>query len=273
MGYEIKIGNFSITLDDNASAVAAPNMRMAAMFKGMSTAIGNMRTAAQLAEHECEALEKIRSDPDLTDAAKTRRRKEVVNPDTLRDFQKGAATVSGQASDILSFLKRELLPVDPLKTDDVQGYLRDSEMRTVFRSFDGSVKNRLLSAMHRGEQPDLCNAILRANPLCSDLTTDQIARLALSRISSENTPVVQAVSELVIATRKDLRQLTAIRAWYTNLVFGSNYDPDQMEMRVTGLDNLAEYVETMLCINQRQGALNPSEKAESETLNNSPSGE
>lgn len=46
------------------------------------------------------------------------------------------AAVSEQAANILDYLKNRLAPVSPLASDDVQGFMRDSEMRQAFARLD-----------------------------------------------------------------------------------------------------------------------------------------
>lgn len=71
MSYEIKIGQRSIAITDNVSEVVAPNEQMAILFKGMANIFGDLRAVAMLAEAEADAVEVIRNDPDLNEAAKT----------------------------------------------------------------------------------------------------------------------------------------------------------------------------------------------------------
>jgi hypothetical protein len=70
VSYEIKIGQRSIAITDNVSEVVAPNEQMAILFKGMNI-FGDLRAVAMLAEAEADAVEVIRNDPDLNEAAKT----------------------------------------------------------------------------------------------------------------------------------------------------------------------------------------------------------
>lgn len=152
-----------------------------------------------------------------------------LNPDTLKDFTRGVAAVSEQAANILDYLKNKLAPVSPLASDDVQGFMRDSEMRQ-----------------------ELADALLRAHAVCSGLDTEQLKRLGFSRIASENGQVISAVADLVDAVRKDVAQITAVRTWYNNLVYGKNDDPSDVQPRMTGLDQLSEHVSAMLKGSQRQ---------------------
>ncbi|MCS5947784.1 hypothetical protein LNP05_08230 [Klebsiella pneumoniae subsp. pneumoniae] len=48
----------------------APNEQMAILFKGMANIFGDLRAVAMLAEAEADAVEVIRNDPDLNEAAK-----------------------------------------------------------------------------------------------------------------------------------------------------------------------------------------------------------
>ncbi|MDF6470691.1 hypothetical protein NLO76_26910 [Escherichia coli] len=84
------------------------------------------------------------------------------------------------------------------------------------------------------------------------LGTEQLKRLAFSRIASENGQVISAVADLVDAVRKDVAKITAIRTWYNNLIYGKNDDPSELQPRMTGLDQLSEHVSAMLKSNQRQ---------------------
>lgn len=79
MSYEIKIGQRSIAITDNVSEVVAPNEQMAILFKGMANIFGDLRAVAMLAEAEADAVEVIRNDPDLNEAAKNRRARDAAN--------------------------------------------------------------------------------------------------------------------------------------------------------------------------------------------------
>ncbi|AMA06301.1 hypothetical protein ACJ69_00050 [Enterobacter asburiae] len=63
---------------------------------------------------------------------------------------------------------------------------------------------------------------------------------------------------MVDAVRKDVAQITAVRTWYNNLLYGKNDDPSVVLPRMTGLDQLSEHVSAMLKGSQRQ--INSEEK-------------
>lgn len=176
----------------------------------------------------------------------------IYNPDTLKDFTRGVAAVSEQAANILDYLKNKLPPVNPLASDDVQGFMRDSEMRQAFARLDRRSQEKMLLSMHSGKHQELADALLRAHAVCSGLDTEQLNRLGFSRIASENGQVISAVADLVDAVRKDVAQITAVRTWYNNLVYGKNDDPSDVQPRMTGLDQLSEHVSAMLKGSQQQ---------------------
>ncbi|HDU8103737.1 TPA: hypothetical protein RGL32_005562, partial [Klebsiella pneumoniae] len=208
---------------------------------------------AMLAEAEADAVEVIRNDPDLNEAAKNRRARDAANRDTLTAFTRSTAMISEQAENILNYLKTKLAPVAPLAEGDVVGFMRDSELRNVFRSLDGAAKEKLMVAMYAGNQTDLCDALLRGNAICSGVTDSQLERLTFARIATDNGAVIKSVSNLVKAINRNLQQIIAVRTWYANLVFGSNDDPRDVAPRVSGLANLSEYIDGMEKINYRQG--------------------
>ena len=92
--------------------------------------------------------------------------------------------------------------------------MRDSEMRQAFASWIVAAGKMLLS-MHSGKHQELADALLRAHAVCSGLDTEQLKRLAFSRIASENGQVISAVADLVDAVRKDVAQITAVRTGIT----------------------------------------------------------
>ncbi|EPG4961759.1 TPA: hypothetical protein ACNVAS_004209 [Citrobacter amalonaticus] len=253
MSYEIKIGKHSIMLNNYVGSVTAPNTQIGVLFKGMSDAFVGLRTVAQQAEAEADLMDAIRNDPDLNEQAKNRRTSEARNPDTLRRFSRGIAAVNEQAGNILDYLQNKLAPVKPLAAEDIQGFLRDSEMRQAFARLDRLSREKMLVSMHGGKHSELGDALLRGHPICSGMDTEQLKRLAFSRISADNAPVINAVDELVSAVKKDSLQLTAIRTWYANLIFGSSDDPADVLPRMTTLDALADYVGSMKKISLRQG--------------------
>ncbi len=112
----------------------------------------------------------------LHEQAKNRRAGVAQNPDTLKDFTRGVAAVSEQAANILDYLKNKLAPVNPLESDDVQGFMRDSEMRQTFARLDRRSQEKMLLSMHSGKHQELADALRRANAVCSGLDTEQLKR-------------------------------------------------------------------------------------------------
>ncbi|MCR4458716.1 MULTISPECIES: hypothetical protein [Pseudescherichia] len=64
--------------------------------------------------------------------------------------------------------------------------------------------------------------------------------------------MISAVADLVERIKKDVSQITAVRTWYNNLVYGKSDDPADVLPRMTGLDRLSEHVGMMLKASQRQ---------------------
>ena len=252
MSYEIKIGKQAIKLSSFTSQVIAPNIQLEGLYRAMANELTNLRVTAQQAEAEADLLEVIRNDPDLNEQAKNRRANEIKNPDTLKAFTRGVAAISAQAVNILSYLQNRLAPVRPLDEADILGFMRDSEMRLAFANMDRQSRERMLLSMHNGKNQELAKAILRAHPICSGLETNQLKNLAFSRITAENSDVISSVYELVEAIRKDVTQITAVRTWYNNLVYGKSDDPSEVQPRMTGIDQLSEHVSAMLKVHQRQ---------------------
>ncbi len=252
MSYSIKIGKHSIELTGYAGKVVAPDSRMEALFRGMAGELTNLRVTAQQAEAEADLLDVIRNDPDLHEQAKNRRAGEARNPDTLKAFTRGVAAVSEQATNILDYLMNKLAPVKPLASDDLQGFMRDSEIRQAFSRLNRRDRESMLLSMHSGKHEEVTDALLRTHSVCSGLETEQLRRLAFSRITADNSQVISAVADLVEGVRKDVMQITAVRTWYNNLVYGKNDDPSEVLPRMTGLDRLSEHVSEMLKTSQRQ---------------------
>lgn len=180
MSYSIKIGKHSIELAGYAGKVVAPNTQMAALFSGMADELTSLGTTAQQAEAEADLLDVIRNDPDLNEQAKNRRAGEARNPDMLKDFTRGVAAVSEQPANILDYLMNILAPVKPLASDDVQGFMRNSEMRQAFGRLDRRSQEKMLLSMHSGKHQELSDALLRAHAVCSGLDTEQLKKLFLS---------------------------------------------------------------------------------------------
>ena len=105
--------------------------------------------------------------------------------------------IGEQAENILNYLKTKLAPVAPLAEGDVVGFMRDSELRNVFRSLDGAAKEKLMVSMYAGNQTDLCDALLRGNAICSGVTDSQLERLTFARIATDNGAVIKSVSNPV----------------------------------------------------------------------------
>jgi hypothetical protein len=254
MTFEVSIFGKKTTITKKTSEVVAINPQLGIFYKSIVSDFADLHTTVLLVEGESDKIEAIHHDPDMRDEAKVRRKMEAANPERLKDFSAGAARISGRCDVILDYLQRELQAVKPLASDDLMGFMHDSELRQVMRGMESKEKTVLLMDLHRMKQPELCDAILRANPLCSGLTTDQYDRLAFTRTAAEASDVISSVSDMISAIRADMQKIIAVRCWYGNLIYNNNDDPKSFSPRMTGLDKLSEYVSNMQKVSQREAA-------------------
>ncbi|MFI8319266.1 hypothetical protein [uncultured Kosakonia sp.] len=63
-------------------------------------------------------------------------------------------------------MKNKLVPVKPLASDNVQGFMRDSEMRQAFARLDRRSQEKMLLSLHSGKHQELADALLRAHAVC-----------------------------------------------------------------------------------------------------------
>jgi hypothetical protein len=254
MTFEVSIFGKKTTMTKNTSEVVAPNPQLAVFYKSIVKDVADLHTTAMLVENEADKIEAIHHDPDMRDEAKVRRKMEAANPERLKDFSAGAARISGHCEVIRAYLQKELQAVKPLAGDDLMGFMRDSELRQVLREMESKEKTALIIDLHHMKQPELCNAILRANPLCSGLTTDQYDRLAFSRTAAEATDIIASVSSMLSAIKSDMRNIAYVNRTYSNLIYNRNEDPAEYTYRMTGFDKLSEYVSNMQKVSQREAA-------------------
>ncbi|MCU6369356.1 hypothetical protein [Enterobacter quasiroggenkampii] len=254
MTFEISIFGKKTTMTKKTSEVVAPNPQLAVFYKSIVSDIADLHATTMLVEDEADKIEAIHYDPDMRDEAKIRRKLEAANPERLKAFSTGAANISKRCEIILDYLQKELQPVKPLAEDDLMGFMRDNELRQVIRGMGGKEKTALVISLHKQKMPEVCDAILRANPLCSGLTTDQYERLAFTRTAAEATDVISSVADMISAVRVDMRKIVDVSCWYSNLIYNKNDDPKSIAVRMTGLDKLDEYVSNMQKVNEREAA-------------------
>ncbi|WP_254888647.1 hypothetical protein [Salmonella enterica] len=87
------------------------------------------------------------------------------------------AAVSEQAANNLDYLMNKLAQVKPLASDDVQGFMRDSEMGQAFGRLDRRSQEKMLLSMLSGKHQELSDALLCAHAVCSGLDTEQLKKL------------------------------------------------------------------------------------------------
>lgn len=125
----------------------------------------------------------IRANADLNEAAIERMGKERITSMTDRL----AKVMHAAAADMLTLasgVKAGFVPVTPRASDDVVGFLADQELRTMLRGMKPDARADLINQAKRGDQPQIVEAILRANPMLSGVSREAAAGLERAGIAA-----------------------------------------------------------------------------------------
>jgi hypothetical protein len=125
----------------------------------------------------------IRANSDLNEAAIERMGKESINVMTDRLM----VTMQAAAADMLILakgVKAGFVSVTPRAADDVVGFLADQELRTMLRGMKPEERSELVNQAKRGDQPQIVDAILRANPLLSGVSREAAAGLERAGVAA-----------------------------------------------------------------------------------------
>lgn len=130
-----------------------------------------------------EEVLSIRANSDLNEAAIERMGKESINVMTDKLTQ----TMQAAAADMLTLakgVKAGFVPVTPRASDNVVGFLADQELRAMLRSMKVDERSELINQAKRGDQPQIVEAILRANPMISGVSREAAAGLERAGIAA-----------------------------------------------------------------------------------------
>ncbi|MQA55628.1 hypothetical protein [Pseudomonas piscis] len=139
---------------------------------------------------------KIRANTDYNPSAIERLCKEKI--DQVTDALVPA--IKSVAQNMLTLsetVKRGFAPVSPRNDTDVVGFLADQELRTMVRGLPSEDRRSLVAAARQGAYPEIVEAILRANPMLSGLSSESAGSLERAGIAASRADDLEALRQML----------------------------------------------------------------------------
>lgn len=139
---------------------------------------------------------KVRGNKDLNPAAIERICKEKINHLT-EDLLPKIKTVTQNMQTLAETVQRGFSSVSPRDRTDVVGFLADQELRGLVRGMSSDDRRALVSSARQGAHPEIVEAILRANPLLSGLSSESANSLERAGIAASRAEDVAALRQML----------------------------------------------------------------------------
>lgn len=139
---------------------------------------------------------KVRGNKDLNPAAIERIGKEKIEQLTEELLPK-IKYVTQNMQTLAETVQRGFSPVSPRSSTDVVGFLADQELRSLVRGMSNEDRRAFLMSARQGGQPEVVEAILRANPLLSGLNSESASSLERAGIAASRAEDVAALRQML----------------------------------------------------------------------------
>lgn len=139
---------------------------------------------------------KVRGNKDLNPAAIERICKEKIEQLTENLLPK-IKTVTQNMQTLAETVQRGFSSVSPRNSTDVVGFLADQELRGLVRGMSSDDRRAFVFAARQGRHPEIVEAILRANPLLSGLSSESAGSLERAGIAASRAEDVAALRHML----------------------------------------------------------------------------
>lgn len=139
---------------------------------------------------------KVRGNKDLNPAAIERICKEKIEQLT-EDLLPKIKTVTQNMQTLAETVQRGFSSVSPRNSTDIVGFLADQELRGLVRGMSNDDRRALVSSARQGGHPEIVEAILRANPLLSGLSSESANSLERAGIAASRAEDVAALRQML----------------------------------------------------------------------------
>jgi hypothetical protein len=171
--------------------------------KGTWQAGGLMKSARKLQTLALETFKdagediaSIRGNKDLNASAIERMSKEKIEGVTVALLP----AMQAVAKDMLTLAEavtQGFSPVAPRASTDIAGFLADQELRTLVRGLGADERRNLMTEARQGGHPEIVEAVLRANPMLSGLSSESAASLSRAGIAASRADDLEALSQML----------------------------------------------------------------------------
>ncbi|POA49326.1 hypothetical protein C1893_06790 [Pseudomonas sp. MPR-ANC1] len=143
-----------------------------------------------------EEILSVRNNKDLNAAAVERMSKEQIDdiaPTLMPAMEKVAKDMLALAQTVAE----GFAPVTPRASSDVVGFLADQELRAIVRGLSPEERRTLIAEARAGSHPDIVEAVLRANPMLSGLSTEVAESLSRAGIAASRAEDIEELKQML----------------------------------------------------------------------------
>jgi hypothetical protein len=143
-----------------------------------------------------EEILSVRNNKDLNAAAVERMSKEQIDdiaPTLMPAMEKVAKDMLALAQTVAE----GFAPVTPRASSDVVGFLADQELRAIVRGLNPEERRTLIAEARAGSHPDIVEAVLRANPMLSGLSTEVAESLSRAGIAASRAEDIEELKQML----------------------------------------------------------------------------
>ncbi|UEB94634.1 hypothetical protein LIS66_19945 [Pseudomonas sp. HN2] len=143
-----------------------------------------------------EEILAVRNNNDLNAAAVERMSKEQIDdiaPTLMPAMEKVAKDMLALAQTVAE----GFAPVTPRASCDVVGFLADQELRAIVRGLSPEERRALIAEARAGSHPDIVEAVLRANPMLSGLSTEAAESLSRAGIAASRAEDIAELKQML----------------------------------------------------------------------------
>lgn len=138
----------------------------------------------------------IRANTDYNTSAIERLSKEKIDQVT-NSLMPAIKSVTQNMLTLAETVKRGFAPVSPRNKTDVVGFLADQELRSMIRSLPAEERRSLVGAARQGAHPEIVEAILRANPMLSGLSSESAGSLERAGIAASRAEDLETLRQML----------------------------------------------------------------------------
>ena len=210
--------------------------------KGTWQAGGLMKSARKLQslalesfKDTAEEIVSIRENKDFNASAIERLSKEKIAGLTA-SLLPAMQTVAKDMLTLAETVTQGFSPVTPRANTDIVGFLADQELRTLVRGLDADDRRNLMTEARQGNHPEIVEAVLRANPMLSGLSSESAATLSRAGIAASRADDLEALQQMLAVYDDVLTTTSQVGLSVSGLVANSAGYASRFEKWRSGCD-------------------------------------